>query len=336
MVISADSGGPLGEPFGLQYGELEELIVAILGGHREKVVTRFRKLRPKFAPDLLMSRPGVRVTYDLPRVLSISAVFMVNSVTVPQAQAVNLVIANFPEIARGCLLAWEAMRSGRDDHRARSIVFIRIDAFDDAWESNPSGATWASVGPGHSDAGAQIVVDCHHIVANLLAIQTARDELDPLRPAFEEFARSYGWVDKLQGDPPVVPARLGSTFFSTGPYFPRALAILAEDPEKPISALRRAMLQAHLDYIEAPPPIDAWKMYLGTEQGAPRLCHLVAVWGTELGLRSSIVGPEVLRAASYPSDVRAAALIKSGERRLAELIEAPQALYQAPYLGDGP
>ena len=324
MVTTEDGGRPLSEGLGLQYGELEDLMVAVLGGHREKVVTRFRKLRPKFAPDMLLSRPGVRVTYDLPRVLSIAAVYLVNSITVPQAQAVDLVIANFPEIARGCLLAWEAVRAGGDGDRSRFFVFIHVDAFDDAWESTPSGATWASVGPSDSDAGAQIVVNCHHIVSKVVAFQTARNHPDSLVLAFEELARTYGWADKRQEDAPVVPTRLGSIFFSTGPYFARARAILAQDPEKSISAQRRAMLQSHLNYIEAPPPIDGWKRHLGTEKGAPRLCHLVGVWGMELGLRSTIVGPEVMKAASYPSDVRALALIESGERTLAELIDTGQ------------
>ena len=322
MVISADSSGPSKEPFGLQYRELEELIVAILGGHREKVVTRFRKLRPKFAPDMLLSRPGIRVTYDLPRVLSIAAVYLVNSVTVPQAQAVDLVIANFPEIARGCLLAWEAVRSGGEGDRKRCAVFLHVDAFDDAWDGSPSGATWASVGPSDSDAGAQIVIDCHHIVSKVVAVHTARDDPDSLVLAFEELARTYGWADKRQDDAPVIPTRLGSAFFSTGPYFARARAILAQDPETSITVQRRAMLQAHRDYIEAPPPIDGWKRHIGTEQGAPRLCHLIGVWGMELGLRSTIVGPEVIKLASYPSDVRALELIERGERTLERLIDA--------------
>jgi hypothetical protein len=307
--------------YGLKYGELEDLTVAILGGHREKVITRFRKLRPKFAPDMLLSSPGVRVIYDLPRVLSIAAVFLVNSISVPMAKAVDLVVANFPEIARGCLLAWAAVRADDVADRAQFSVNIHVYGFDDDWENGAYSVTWASVGPSPSATGAHIVVDCLHIVQNLLSCHDASGPGVSLVDGFEDLSRTYGWVNKLEGDEPVVPRRLGSNFFSTGPYFARAQAILAQVPDQPISEGRRALLQSHLNYIEWPPPIDAWKRSLGTEEGAPRLCHLVAVWGLGLGLQSSIAGTEVLRDASFPSNVRAAALIRGGEQMLAELIE---------------
>jgi hypothetical protein len=308
----------------MQYGELENLLVSVVGGHREKVISRFRKLRPKFASDMLLSRPGARVTYDLPRVLSICAVYLINSITVPQAQAVDLVVANFPEIARGCLLAWDGLQSGGAGDRDQYIVYVCVDAFGDAWEREPSGATWAWVGPTAPENGAQIALDCLQIVSHLLEHQEKAHGVDRLADGFGELARSYGWCDRLEGDSEVVPVRRGSTFFSTGPYFERARAILAQAPQQSLSSQRRAMLQSHLKYIERPPPIDAWKKYIGTEEGAPRLCHLIAVWAADLGLQSSMAGPEVLKAASYPSDLRARALIEFGERRLAELIEVPK------------
>jgi hypothetical protein len=307
----------------MQYGELEDLLVSVVGGHREKVISRFRKLRPKFAADMLLSRPGTRVTYDLSRILSICAVYLVNSITIPQGQAVDVVIANFPEIARGSLRAWEGIQSGDGGNRIQAVVHICVDAFDSAWEREPSGATWATLGPLTLDGGAKIALDCFHIVSHLVEHQEKHDGCERLTDGFTELARSYGWSDGLEGEAEVIPTRRGSTFFSTGPYFGRARAILAQSPQQKLSSQRRAMLQSHLNYVERPPPIDAWKKHLGTEERSPRLCHLVAVWGAELSLQSSIAGPEVLKAASYPSNIRALALIEFGERKLAELIEVP-------------
>jgi hypothetical protein len=307
--------------FGLRYGELEDLTVLILGGHREKVITRFRKLRPKFAPDMLLSSPGVRVNYDLPRVLSIAAVFLVNSTGVPLAKAVDLVIANFPELARGCLLTWKAADTGDDADRSRFLINIHVDGFDDEWEKGAYSVSWASNGPIQSEAGAHIVVDCLHVVHNLVVHQEATGRRGSLAEGFDDLSRTYGWVNRLQGEAPVLPRRLGSSFFSTGPYFARARAILAHSPDQPISKARRALLQSHLNYIEWPPPIDAWKGILGTEHGAPQLRHLLAVWGLELGLQSSIAGTEVMKDVSFPSDVRASALISGGEQMIAELVE---------------
>jgi hypothetical protein len=323
LVGTPTGGQRAAETFGLKYGELEDLIVATVGGHRETVITRFRKLRPKFAPDMLLSRPGVRVSYDLPRAIAIVAVYLVNSITVPQAQAVGLVIANFPEIARGCLVAWEAIQAGERSDDSKSTVFIRIDAFDDAWEANPAGATWASVGPDDVSLGAQIVLNCHFVVAHLTDAQEARGNPQSLRWAFEELDRAYGWNDRPQGDEPVTPTRLGSAFFSTGPYFARARVLLSAKADEPIGPLRRAMLQAHQNYVEAPPPIDAWKKYLGTDENELRLYQLLAVWGAGLGLQSSMAVPEVWKARAFPSDIRAAALVEWGERELAELIDYP-------------
>ena len=59
------------EPFTLRYGPLEAMLSRLMDVSGKAIVTRFRKLRPKFAADGLLTDTGNRVDYDLSRILAI-------------------------------------------------------------------------------------------------------------------------------------------------------------------------------------------------------------------------------------------------------------------------
>lgn len=302
---------PEGSPtFALQFGDMRNLLERLEMGSQASIASRFRKLRPKFASDNLLSKRGNWVEYDLTRILSICTVYFVNSTAIPQGDAVPIVIHNWPEIARACLAANRAMEAG-DAAGVEAVVRIYVDAFpfnDAAPSSWSTGAEASLTGVPH------IVLDCRPIVGALRAM-FADDRR--LQPAFDEIDRTFGWEKLGQNDAPRHPFRLESGFFGTGPYFERARSLLSVADPGFLRTRERLRLQAHLDYLEAPPPIDAWKQFIGTDSGKPRLHHMLSAWGLELGLKSTRLASEVLRATTFPSNERALDLIERGERYLA-------------------
>lgn len=303
--------------FVLQYGDLEKLLLDLGMGPQSSIASRFRKLRPKFARDNLLSKTGNRVSYDLTRVLSICAIFQLNSMGVPQGDAVSIVISNWPEIARAFLLASRSSEASREeaDPLSDGLVQIYVDAFP---LSAPAPTSWASIAEVPPIRISHIVLDCRPIFACLGTV--GPEAVQQLPRALEELERTFGWERLGESEAPRLPERLDSGFFGSGPYFERARVLVAmRDPTKlPTFELER--LQAYLTYVEAPPPIDSWKQYIGTGPGEPRLIHLLAVCGLELGLKSRAVGSDTLRVAAFPSAARALDLIERGEAHLAATI----------------
>lgn len=304
--------------FTLKYGAVEALLAVLMGGTGNAIVTRFRKVRPKFAPDGLLSETGNNVSYDLTRILAICETYELNALAIPQGSAVGIVVANWPEVARACLTAWHAA-AGQEpsaDHKRSSVVRIHIDALNES----PEDGSWASLEPDAAHDSPFVTLDCRPVVDAVIAAAERSGQSARLAEAFVEIESTFGWETLDEGDPERLPRRKESDFFGTGPYFNRARILLAVEPGKKLHRRRAAHLQAVLDYLEMPAPIDSWKRYIGTDPGRPRLVHMLAAWGVSLKLKSRTIGQvETLRMASFD---RAAALdlIDRGEEHVARLV----------------
>lgn len=309
------------EPFALKYGELEPLLADLVDGRGNAIVNRFRKLRPKFASDGLLTETGNRVRYDLTRTLAISAIYEVNALSIPQGYAVDIVVANWPEIARACLTAWHgASQNGPAGDRRRSpLVRIYVDALNES----PEDGSWASIRPDAIPGSPHIALDCGHLIDAVIAGADRSGQSARLAQAFLELESMFGWETLVEGDPERLPRRKESDFFGTGPYFERARALLAVEPGKKLHRRQAARLQALLDYLELPAPIDSWKRHIGTEAGRPRLVHMLAAWGVGLNLKSTMIGDVATFQMAYLDREAALDLIARGEKHVAKLIGEP-------------
>lgn len=307
------------EVFALKYGAVETLLVNLTGGSAKAIVTRFRKLRPKFAADGLLSETGNNLSYDLTRVIAIWATYELNALSIPQGSAVEIVVSNWPEIARASLTAWHtATNRSQAANKTRSPV-VRI--YIDALSGSPEDGSWASLEADAIPGSPHVTLDCAPVVEAVIATAESSQQSARLAEAFTEIESMFGWDELEDGHPERLPRRKKSDFFGTGPYFDRARALLAVELGQELHPRRATRLQAVLDYLEMPAPIDSWKRYIGTEPGRPRLVHMLAAWGVALGLKSTMIGDvAVLNDTSLD---REAALdhIRRGEGRVVELVE---------------
>jgi len=309
------------EPFALKFGELQPLLTRLLGASEALVLSRFRKLRPKFAADGLLTETGNWVSYDLTRVLAICATFEINALSVPQGHSVDIVVGNWPELAKAFLMSWRSIDSAKGQAQP-AATYIRIHV--DALGRDPVEGSWASVEDGAPAATPYIALDCTPIVVAVAAAAEDAGKAGPLAAAFEELESTFGWEDLKEADACRRPLRSKSDFFGTGPYFKRARALLAADPNVPMHARSRARLQAMLDYLETPAPIDSWKRFIGTEANKPRLVHLLAACGAGLGLQSNMIGHSGVLHSAFDDPEAAIRLIERGEKRAAELATEPR------------
>lgn len=308
--------------FALGYGALEGLLNTLLGTSGNVVVSRFRKLRPKFAADGLLTDTGNRVSYDLTRVVAICAVYQLNLLSVPQGQAVDVVVANWPEIARASLNARSnqlQQKKRKDPQNAAVRIYI------DAMGPGEKSTSWASLSRDRAHGLPHIVLDLSSVVAAISAEVGESDGLDGgLVAAFNELEETFGWAQVADQERPRLPQRGQSDFFGTGPYFERARVLLAHDPGQLLHHSEALRLQAYLDYLEEPAPIDSWKRFIGSEADEPRLVQILTTWGADLGLRPSSFGAEIHKAVTRRDRAYAMHLIESGERIAAELTKAPE------------
>lgn len=304
------------EPFALKFGELEPLLTRLLGTNQALVLSRFRKLRPKFAADGLQTETGNWVSYDLTRVLAICATFEINALSVPQGHSVDIVVGNWPEFAKTFLKAWRGIRAvGQSADNAPSTIRIYVNALG----RNPIEGSWASVEDDAPIGVSHIALDCRVIVDAVASAAEQAGKKDQLADAFDELEITFGWEVMTEHDAERLPRRRGSDFFGTGPYFARARALLAAEPDMPIDARSRDRLQATLDYLEKPAPIDSWKRFIGTDVHKPRLVHRLAAWGAGLGLRSNTIGLSGTLQSAFDDRDETIRLIERGEKRAAEL-----------------
>lgn len=314
MMTKSSSGDQ--EVFALKYGALEGLLVGLMGATSNAVVTRFRKLRPKFAADGLLSETGNNVSYDLTRILAIGATYELNSVWIPQGHGVDIVVTNWPEIARACLTAWHRQSPATDKKRS-PVVRIYIDGLNET----PKEGSWASLEPDALPGSPHVALDCSPVIDAVIAAAEHLGQSARLAQAFVELESTFGWEVLDECDPKRLPRRKKSDFFGTGPYFERARALLAVEPGQKLHRRRVARLQAVLEYLEMPPPIDSWKRFIGTDPHQPRLVHRLAAWGSTLKLKSVTFGDvATLHMAAHDREA-AFDLIRRGEEHVVKLVE---------------
>lgn len=283
---------------GLSYTALERLIVDLHRAQPEAIRARFRKLRLRPFPDDIRSGRGARVAYDLSRIIAILAVFELNSLHVPQGHAAAIVEATWPEWCRACIAAaceQDLMARPRDMPR-RSVATVTI--LPDAFATEPAAVAARATEPAPQTvaaSGARICVDVSRLVSALAGVVPARQ--GELAAAFAELELSHGWTRRtFPTQSELAEVARGRGFLEEGPYVQRALALLdAElDYQGIVVEQQRARMQAFLEYIEDPAPIDAWKVVTGIDAGSPRLGHLLLAWAIGIGLSPGKRMPETV------------------------------------------
>lgn len=287
--------------FAIGYGELENRLADLGGTDGDAIRTRFRKLRLKPFLDDIQTGTGKRVRYDLPRSLAIMATFELNGLLFPQGQSVWMVERAWPEFCRAAIAgAVEAGILPRPRAMPASAGPL-VTLFPDAFASGAQAEVLAArIGPDDMEAAGAplVVVDARRFVAAL-----APDAENPpagLSAALGRLELAFGWTA------PALPGgvtrlsefdRGGGTFLERGPFFERATALLSA-PAKAFgeaSPHTRARLQALLDYVLDPAPVDQWKGFVGDERptGGPglRLRQLLSEFGSVRGLEPSKTWP---------------------------------------------
>lgn len=315
----------------MRYGDLEDLLVGLIGGEQSSVLGRFRNLRQMPFPDAIRTGTGTRVEYDLPRVLAFCATFEINALLIPQSQAVAAVQGVWPELVRGFIAgAVELGIVPKPDGMpsdVSAIVSILPDSF--APDGHPA-ATAANLRiaaerPREQDDVAYLRIDCARLMALILPrLEGAAKDRDGAPLAFGDLDRSFGWSKGLVPHRAAVADMFsGSSFLDRGPYLERASAFLriaatlSKKGEDPVPFRRRSRQAAQnlLDYLGRPSPIDEWKGEIGTEEGRPRLKHFLAEVGETAGLRARKEWPgTILATTADATSEKAAVLI---ERALA-------------------
>jgi hypothetical protein len=287
---------------GLSYGATERLLAELHETTPESIRSRFRKLRLKPFPDEIRSGTGRRIAYDLPRILALAAVFDLNRLYVPQGRAVELVETCWPEWCRAFLAAaavCSLLPDGLDvPLGASSSIRLLVDAYNDGFGGPELMKSEAEAIQVHGTAmPPSIEVDTMRIVGKLASTVSPKRALSE---AFTRLERAFGWTA------PATPHRAsvaemsrGRGFLDEGPYFERAKALLCEpsrfpDPERTPLAFGR--MQALIDYIEDPAPIDRWKAEIGDDEDRPRLGHLLSFWAASKGLKVRRRYPEIAQA----------------------------------------
>jgi hypothetical protein len=314
----------------MRYGELEDLLVEMTGGERTSVLARFRNLRQMPFPDAIRIGTGNRVEYDLPRILALCAAFELSALFIPQSSAVAIVRAVWPELVRGFVAAAVeaglATRPKDMPSNLSSTVAVLIDGFAPA---GTPGATASNLvlEPQGDVANAQVAgvrIECGILIALLARrLGQAVDYAEGARTAFHDLDRAFGWT------PGSIPHRAaatdmdsGTSFLDIGPYIGRADAFLriaatlkAPGDDGPADRARsRQAAQQLLDYFGNPSPIDVWKAELGTIEGAPRLKHLLAAVGKDVGL-SHVPYPDTILSSGRGSAAKQArALVEKASR----------------------
>ena len=293
--------GPLS--LAMPYGELERFLSRHLETTPAAIRSRFRKLRLREFPEGLQTgSTGVRVRYDILRLLAVVAVFELNNAYVPQGNAAAIVQATWPEWCRALIAAsWEFELLPYPQNypvEAGAVVAISCAAVRsgerlcvDAIASKTVDIPSLAIRPGFS-------VDVRKFVRALVDWTRGSngERFNQLIADLRTLERAFGW-----GFPKVVDRNLdtmprGTSFLNEGPYFSRVLQLL-EAPLGDFDSQTNPAAQMHLQrlfsYLERPVPIDAYKNEIGRTATEPRLKHYLHSYARSMGLESRDQYPEV-------------------------------------------
>ncbi len=299
------------DAFALPYGTLERTIADINATDPEAIRIRFRKLRLRPFPRDIRTGTGVRVRYDLARSIAIATVFELNSLWLPQGNAVSIVERAWPEICRAAICAASDLGLMRLPPAAPSsagpVVTFMPDGFASAATAD---IVAARVGGRRDSAGSGLRLDMRRQIS---ALVSAVDTGDP-GAAFADLEARFGWTrshDTAASD------RSARDFLNDGPYFDRAEALLdlAHDADVAADAAPSDRMQALVDYLADPAPVDVWKTNLGTSANKPRLGHLLMAFARLRGFDAATY--DFVEAAVGPDQlgVAAAAIVRRARAR---------------------
>ena len=281
--------------FSMPYGELEQLIARLVGASAETIRTRFRKVRLRPFPDNIQSGIGVRIQYDLRRILAITMSFEINGIYVPQGHAMSIVEATWPEWCRAVIVAASDANvlARPEEMPSHAGPFLEIGS----GVMGQGDAVTVDAAPIRKLDDAQlgirpaIFLDARRAVASLAQWAESRglETLQSLREAFELLERDFGW-----DQPHITPQALedvprGRSFIDEGPYFVRALEFLNALPEAFDGQLNRASrlrLERFYGYLERPAPIDAYKKEIGDASSELSLKHYLHIYARGFGIHT--------------------------------------------------
>lgn len=287
--------------FALSYGTLERTIADINATDPEAIRIRFRKLRLRPFPRDIRTGTGIRVRYDLSRSIALATVFELNSLWLPQGSAVSMVERAWPEICRAAICAASDLGLMRLPPAAPSSAGAIVTFMPDGFASSATAEIVAARVGGRTDLGGSgLRLDMGRQIS---ALVSAVDMDDP-GAAFADLDARFGWT---RSEDTVVPSDPAGDFLADGPYFDRAEALLglARDADAVAEAARSDRMQALVDYLADPAPVDAWKANLGTSPDKPRLGHLLLAFAKLRGFDAAAY--DVVEAAVGPDELGVAA-----------------------------
>ena len=287
-------------PFNIAYGDFERLIAGLIGATPASVRTRFRKLRLQPFPDDIQSGTGVRVEYNLRRVLAIATVFQLNNLYVAQGYAASIVKSAWPEICRAFICAANdcGIISKVEDISSSAGPILEIGC----------GSIRATAAP-HIDVAAvrdisvvrlairpSIALDLNQLLQALIvwAETQGGDALTKLVVEIHALKEDFGWryVSMSSANPPAI--QTGSSFLEVGPYFDRALMFLEADEgsfDAKIDPPGLQRLQSLYDYLESPAPVDAPKAKIGLPEASTDLGSYLQYYARKMGLNTREEAP---------------------------------------------
>ena len=321
------TSGSVGVEFALNHRELKELLADIrIKTRTEKQMDRdYRKIRPKFnfkknsklSDGKILS--DCSLSYDITRVLLVCIIDLLDSERWDSENTESCAIYNWPEIVKSCLYAYnnkENVIDNSSNSTNGSYGYVETLGLYGYYRGS-----WAKFVKTCDFFCPFDAIDCQPIIDTMQDIFPNFSV--QLSVAMDVLERTYGVAKVSQVIAPELPTRLDDGFFGSGPYFERARRLLNAEKPDPYAYAQIEHLQALLDYLESPPPTDSWKPILGTEKWEPRLVHLLAARGLELGLESRMVASETLLSGISASNTSALELIQFGEQHLSKLTGAP-------------
>lgn len=289
--------------FSMPYGELEKMLSRLLEATPEAVRSRFRKLRSRAFPDGLQTgSTGVRVRYDLPHLLAVTAVFELNNAYIAQGHAAAIVQGTWPEWCRALIAAaWELdiIQAPEDiPAGAGPIVVIACAAVAAGEDLLVDSAAVSGVDNSALALSPSLAIDVRRFARAIIgwAQEAGGNRFDALVEDLATFERAFGWARPIvnNGDFEAMPR--GDSFLNEGPFFERALALLQaprDHFEQQAHPAARMRLQWLFAYLESPAPVDAYKNELGHAADQPRLKHYLHFYARSMSLASGVRYPEI-------------------------------------------
>lgn len=287
--------------FALPYGDLESLLSNLVGAEPTKVRSRYRKLRLRPFPDDIQSGTGVRVKYNLRRVLAIAAVFQLNNLYVAQGHAASIVEAAWPELCRALLVAANdcALLPSLENKPALAGPILEIGCFAISAGNTPfiDTATVREIDVQRLAIRPSLAFNLTQLLQALSCWADERGGVtrQSLIHSLRELEADYGWGHITLADGHYSDVLVADSFLADGPFLNRSLMLLEATPsmfDPQASPAARLRLQSIYTYLESPAPIDAAKAALGLSKDE-RLERYLHFYARAMGLATKEIMPAI-------------------------------------------